>query len=155
MTHSRTNPWQSYRKVATQTASPGQLVLMLYDGAIGFLDKGLAGFDLEDPLERNLTINNNVLRAQAIINEMSATLNMEAGGEVSANFRRLYDYLDRRLQEGNVKKRRQLIEEAAGRLHVLRDSWAEMMKQQSGDSPALAAAHLTMPAGARPEAAAA
>ena len=44
-------PWQSYRQVSTQTASPGQLVLMLFDGAIRFLDRALEGFELEDPVE--------------------------------------------------------------------------------------------------------
>jgi len=125
----RTNPWQSYRKVATQTASPGQLVLMLYEGAIRFLEKSLTGFVQEDPLEFNLTVNNNVLRAQAIICEMNGVLNMEAGGEISTNFRRLYDYLNRRLQEANIKKQKEPIEEVLMRLRVLRDSWAEMLQK--------------------------
>ena len=131
----RTNPWQSYRKVATQTASPGQLVLMLYEGAIRFLEKSLTGFVQEDPLEFNLTVNNNVLRAQAIICEMNGVLNMEAGGEISTNFRRLYDYLNRRLQEANIKKQKEPIEEVLMRLRVLRDSWAEMLQkgQENGD----------------------
>ena len=53
-------PWQSYRKISAQTASPAQLVLMLYDGAISFLERGLAGFEYSDPLRINQTINNNV-----------------------------------------------------------------------------------------------
>ncbi len=94
-----TDPWQSYRQVTAQTASPEQLVLMLYDGAISFLEKGLTGFNYTDPLEFNLTINNNVLRAQAIINEMNGRLDMQQGGEIAENFRRLYNYFHRRLQE--------------------------------------------------------
>lgn len=131
----RSNPWQSYRTVATQTASPGQLVLMLYEGAIRFLERGLAGFQQTDPLEFNSTINNNIQRAQAIINEMNSTLNMEKGGDVSANFRRLYDYLYNRLHEANMKKQREPMEEVIARLRVLRDSWAEML-QQSHAAPA-------------------
>jgi flagellar secretion chaperone FliS len=130
----RTSPWQSYSKVATQTASPGQLVLMLYEGAIRFLDRAMTGFQLEDPLEFNQTINNNVLRAQAIIEELNARLNMEQGGDVSANFRRLYDYLHRRLNEGNVRKEKAPLEEVISRLRVLRDSWAEMLQKGQGDS---------------------
>ncbi|HTA29487.1 MAG TPA: flagellar export chaperone FliS, partial [Candidatus Cybelea sp.] len=68
---SRNKPWDSYRKVATQTATPGQLVLMLYDGALSFLEKALTGFDYTDPRLFNQTINNNILRAQAIIHEMN------------------------------------------------------------------------------------
>src|SRR5580704_2559310 len=106
----RNNPWQSYRKVATQTASPAQLVLMLYEGAISFLEKGLTGFNHTDPLEFNLTISNNVLRAQAIIHEMNSRLDMEQGGDIADNFRRLYNYFYRRLQEANVKKKKEPIE---------------------------------------------
>jgi flagellar protein FliS len=130
------NPWQSYRTVATQTASPGQLVLMLYEGAIRFLEKGLAGFNSSDPLEFNQTINNNIIRAQAIIAEMNSNLNMEKGGEISTNFRRLYDYLHTRLHEANMKKQKEPVIEVISRLVVLRDSWAEMLqKHQPNNSP--------------------
>jgi flagellar protein FliS len=125
----RNNPWQSYRKVATQTATPGQLVLMLYEGAIGFLERGLAGFELSDPLEFNQTINNNIVRAQAIIQEINTRLDMERGGEVATNFRRLYDYLYRRLYEANARKHREPVVEVIGHLRVLRDSWSEMLHQ--------------------------
>ena len=127
----RPNPWQSYRQVATQTASPGQLVLMMYDGAIRFLEQARRGFAMDDPLEFNQTINNNVLRAQAIINELNATLNTKAGGEFAANLRRLYDYCDRRLQECNQYKQEDGIVEVINRLTVLREAWAEML-QKSG-----------------------
>ena len=123
------NPWQSYRKVTTQTASPGHLVLMLYDGAIRFLERGLAGFNHSDPLEFNQTVNNNILRAQAIIHEMNARLDMEQGGEVAENFRKLYSYFYRRLHEANAKKKKPPIEEVIRHLRVLRDSWAEMLRK--------------------------
>ena len=125
----RAKPWDAYRKVATQTASPAHLVLMLYDGAIGFLERALAGFDGRDPLQVNLAVNNNILRAQAIIQEMNANLNMEAGGEISDNFRRLYNYFHARLREANLKKRREPVQEILMRLRVLRDSWAEMLRR--------------------------
>jgi len=128
----RNNPWQSYRKVATQTASQGQLVLMLYEGAISFLEKALAGFDHTDPLQFNLTINNNVLRAQAIIHEMNGRLNMDQGGEIAENFRRLYNYYYRRLQHGNVRKQKAPIQEVLASLRELRESWAEMLRQGGG-----------------------
>jgi flagellar protein FliS len=125
----RNQPWQSYRKIATETATPGQLVLMLYEGAIGFLERSLAGFNHSDPLEFNRTVSNGILRAQAIIRELNATLDMEQGGEISANFRRLYNYFNRRLQEANVRKRSEAVEEVIKLLRVLRDSWAEMLQQ--------------------------
>ncbi len=123
------NPWDSYRKVATQTASPGHLVLMLYDGAIGFLERSLTGFDSKDPLNFNLTINNNLRRAQSIISELNVTLNMELGGDVAENFRRLYNYFDRRLIQANVKKEREPIEEVLRHVRIMRDAWAQMLQQ--------------------------
>jgi flagellar secretion chaperone FliS len=120
------NPWQSYRRVATNTASPGQLVLMLYEGAIRFLERAQAGFQLEDPVEFNTTINDNILRAQDIIRELDFSLNVDKGGELANQLRRLYDYFDRLLLESNLRK------DPAG-ITVLRDAWAQMLSQQ-GDS---------------------
>lgn len=122
------NPWASYRSVATQTASPGQLVLMLFDGAIRFLECALNGFGTEDLVESYQTINNNVLRAQAIIHELNLSLNMEQGGECAHTLRRLYDYFDRRLQESNLQKVPAGIEEVIRRLTTLRDAWSQMLQ---------------------------
>ena len=130
------NPWQSYRQVATRTASPGQLVLMLYEGAIRFLERAQAGFALHDPVESNTTVNNNILRAQDILRELDFSLNMTEGGELAFQLRRLYDYFDRRLQESNLKKEPAGIAEVIQRLTVLRDAWACTLRKQ-GD-PAVA-----------------
>jgi flagellar protein FliS len=126
----RLDPWSSYRQVATQTASPGQLVLMLYDGAIRFLERALSGFDLDDPAESNQTINNNILRTQQILDELSASLNLPEGGELAATLRSLYEYLHRRLQDANVRKQSEGIREAITRLSELRDAWAAMLNGQ-------------------------
>jgi len=128
------NPWQSYRQVATRTASPGQLVLMLYEGAIRFLERAEAGFRLEDPVEFNTTINDNILRAQDIIRELDFSLNVEQGGELAIQLRRLYDYFDRVLLEANLRKDATGITEVVKRITVLRDAWATMLEKQ-GDSP--------------------
>lgn len=129
MKHS--NPWKSYRQVATQTASPGQLVLMLYDGAVRFLERALEGFSKDDPAECNETINNNILRAQDILHELNAALNLEAGGELAATLRQLYQYLDWRLTQSNIRKEKAGIEEAIRRLTILRDAWATMLSGQT------------------------
>ena len=102
---------------------------MLYDGALRFLEQARVGFTKDDPLEFNQTINNFVLKAQAIINELNIHLDMDKGGECARNFRRLYDYLDRRLQESNQQKQEAGIVEVIGRLTVLRDAWAEMLQK--------------------------
>ncbi len=141
----RLNPRESYRQVTALTAPPEQLVLMLYDGAINFLEVGLTGFNHTDPGQRNQTINNNVLRAQAIIFEMNSRLDIEKGGEIAENLRLLYNYFYSRLQEGNMKKRQAPIEEVTRLLRGVRDTWAEMLHRgQPADSNASAEAGLSL-----------
>ena len=122
---------QSYRQVATRTASPGQLVLMLYEGAIRFLEHAQTGFSQDDPVEANTTVHNNILRAQEIIRELDFSLNVTEGGELAFQLRRLYDYFDRRLQESNLNKEPAGISEVIKRLSVLRDAWASMLQKQA------------------------
>jgi flagellar secretion chaperone FliS len=124
------NPWKSYRQIATQTAPPGQLVLMLFDGAIRFLERSLEGFSYTDPGERNLTIHNNIQRAQDIIRELRYSLNLEAGGELAETLRNLYAYFERRISESNHKKRREGIDEVVGHIKELRNAWAMMLFNQ-------------------------
>jgi flagellar protein FliS len=123
--------WQSYRQVTANTASPGQLVAMLYDGAINFLERALHGFGFDDPLEFNSTISNNVVRAQQIIAELNSSLDLKNGGELAVTMRALYNYMDRRLSDANCGKTRDGIEETIRRLTVLRDAWREMLGETS------------------------
>lgn len=131
------NPWNSYRQVATQTAPPGHLVLMLYDGALRFLHRSLVGFTLDDPAESIETINNNILRAQAILHELDMCLNLDGGGDLAMHLRRLYQYFDRRLMESNLEKTPAGIQEVIQRLGTLREAWACMLSGQPSDAPAM------------------
>ncbi len=128
------NPWLSYRQVATKTATPGQLVLMLFDGALRFLDKALVGFDLDDPLDSNLAINNNILKAQEILRELNMSLNMEKGGEFAATMRRLYNYYDLQLSQSNLQKDPSGVELVIRLLSVIRGAWAEMLTGNSANT---------------------
>ena len=97
------NPWKSYRQITTLTAPPGQIVLMLFEGALGALERALPGF--ADPAEANMTIHNNLQRAQEIIRQLNGALNMKQGGEFAGTMRRLYDYFERRLWESNLREK--------------------------------------------------
>jgi flagellar protein FliS len=130
---SQTRAWQSYRQVATQTASPSQLVVLLYNGLIRFLEQARAGFVLDDPKEFNEAINNNLQRAQAVLNELNQALNMEEGGEFAHRMRGLYDYFDRRLQESNMAKTEPGIIEVIKHVTVLRDAWEEMVQRGASE----------------------
>jgi flagellar protein FliS len=118
--------------------------MMLYDGAVRFLEQAQLGFREEDPLAFNQTINNNVIRAQAIINELNYSLDMEAGEQFAQTLRRLYDYMDRTLQVSNQRKSLEGIVDVTNRIKVLRDAWGEMIRKSPDASdcqaPTLAAA---------------
>jgi len=103
---------------------------MLYEGAARFLERAMAGFDIDDPAQSNQAINNNILRAQDIIFELNVTLNIQQGGELAMTLRKLYDYMDRRLMEANLKKCLLTLKEVHGRIAVLRDAWAQMLNGQ-------------------------
>jgi flagellar protein FliS len=124
------SPLRSYKTIATQTAPPGQLVLMLYEGAIRFLERALTGFQHDDPLEFNSTINNNVIRAQEILNELNNSLDLHQGGDLAVTLRGLYGYMDRQLNLSNARKSPDGIHDTVKRLSVLRDAWSEMLRQQ-------------------------
>ena len=124
------NPWKSYRRVTTTTAPPGQLVLMLFEGALLSLERSLPGFSNPDPGEANMTIHNNLKKAQEIIRALNGALNMEEGGKFAATLRDLYSYFVRRLQESNMRKQRAGVEEVITHLTVLRDAWATMLKAE-------------------------
>ena len=111
-----------------QTAAPGQLVLMLLEGAIRFLDKAEHGFSVEDPAEANEMINNNIQRTQDILHELNMALDMRNGGQLAQTLRDLYEYMDRLLLQSNVHKTVDGIIESRRHLGILRDAWAEMLR---------------------------
>lgn len=134
------NPWKSYKQIATQTAPPGQLVLMLFDGALRSLELALPAFDYSDPGERNTVVHNNLQRAVDIVRELNNALDMDAGGELAVTLRRLYLYFEQRLMESNRHKRRQETDEVIGHLKELRDAWSLMLSGEglspTGPNPA-------------------
>jgi flagellar secretion chaperone FliS len=126
---------RTYRSNAILTASPGQLVLMLYDGALKAMALAREGFKtpVDDP-RRISNINQHLLKAQAILNELQNGLNMEAGGEFAQTMHRLYDYHSRRLFEANLRKQEAPVIEVEGLVRELRDAWAQMLSQQDGST---------------------
>lgn len=128
---------RTYRENAVLTASPGQLVLMLFDGALRALAQSRDAFGRPETDTRRIEIiNQQLLKAQAIIAELQGGLNFASGGEVAQTLNRLYDYYNRRLQEANLRKQVAPVEEVERLLGQLRSGWAEMLVQQGGAAPA-------------------
>ena len=122
---------RAYQAQAVLTASPGQLVLMLFDGALRFLGHARDALQAPEESPRRIEIiNTNILKAQNILAELQASLNLEAGGEYAANLDRLYDYYLRRLFEANLRKQVGPLIEVEKLVRELRDGWAEMLRTQ-------------------------
>ena len=127
----------AYKAQQVMTASPEQLTLMLYNGAIRFVGEAIMAID-EGELEKSHNAN---MRAQDIVREFMCTLKMDM--EISNGFYALYDYLEFRLTQGNLKKDKSMLQEARGMLIDMRDTWAEAMKrakQEQGPGPMQTAA---------------
>lgn len=119
---------RAYQSQSVLTASPGHLVLMLYDGALRFLGHARDALQApEDSPRRIEIINTNLIKAQNILAELRASLNHDAGGEHSANLDRLYDYYIRRLLAANMRKDVEPVIEVETLVRSLRDGWAEML----------------------------
>lgn len=127
----------AYKAAAVTTATPGSLLLMLYDGAIKFMNIAERAFDEEDPLTYNQTIHNNLIKAQNIVRELRSALiggdDDEERIELVNNLIALYDYFDRRLQEANVKKDREIVKEVIARMSELRGAWDESFEKEKLD----------------------
>jgi flagellar secretion chaperone FliS len=133
---------RKYRELNITTASPMELILMLYDECVRSLDKAEKAFETIPDPERIEVICNNLLHAQDIITELTVSLDMEKGGEIAYNLQRLYDFMVHHLSRANVNKEVQPIREVRKIMGNLREAWLEISKQEpprpSAAAPSLA-----------------
>jgi len=120
------NVYQVYRQTQTQTAAPGELVLLLYRGAVRFLGTAIESIGSNDIAGAH----NNLIKAQAIVEKLDETLDMERGGDVARNLSQLYEYMLRRLTEANIRKDAEPAREVQGLLRELVPAW-EAVRQTS------------------------
>ncbi|MCS7204510.1 MAG: flagellar export chaperone FliS [Leptospiraceae bacterium] len=119
--------YDSYKDTEILTADQGKLILMLYDGAIRFLNVAIDNMDFR----KYDIVNNNIIKAQDIITELMLSLNLEEGGEIARNLFNIYAYLKKRLLEGNIKKDIEILKEVIYHLTTLRSAWEEAAKKTS------------------------
>jgi flagellar secretion chaperone FliS len=121
-----------YRKAAISSATPLQLVIMLYDGALRFMQAAKIAVDSGD----RFTQNEKLLKAQRIIVELSSCLDHEKGAEIAKNLGSLYDFVYNRLIEANIQDRSDYIEQAMKVISDLRESWVTVEGQsRNGAAP--------------------
>ena len=116
------NAYGQYNNSKILTASPAELTLMLYEGAIKFCNVAITAVENKDIEKAHIHIQ----KTEKIIDYLRQTLDMNY--PVAEDFERVYSYIGRRLIEANVKKDKEILEEVNGHLRSLRDTWKEVMK---------------------------
>ncbi|WCN38148.1 flagellar export chaperone FliS [Aneurinibacillus uraniidurans] len=114
---------QTYQQNAVKTASPGSLTLMLYKGAVRFINAAIQDLQqgkYEDAHKHNV-------RAQDIVNELMITLNKDI--PISKELLKMYDYIHYRLVQANVYKDVAMLEEAKGYMEEFVEVWEQVMKK--------------------------
>ncbi|WP_088041551.1 flagellar export chaperone FliS [Bacillus sp. EAC] len=116
------NPYEQYQQNSVNTASPGELTLMLYNGCLKFIHLAKSAIAQQNFEERN----KNIIKAQNIIRELMVTLNMDI--EVSEQLMQMYDYMNRRLVDANIKNDSSILDEVEGFVTEFRDTWKEVIQ---------------------------
>ena len=114
--------YAAYANNKIMTASPADLTLMLYEGAIKFCNLALDGVADKDIPKAH----KNIMKVERIIEEFQITLDHKY--PVAEDFDNVYAYLMMRLCEANVKKDREILEEVLRHLRTMRDTWKEVMR---------------------------
>ena len=116
------NKYEQYNNNEIMTASPAELTLMLYEGAIKFCNIAIMGVEQKDISKAHT----NIIKTEKIVDYLRTTLNMKY--PVAQEFENIYVYLGRRLVEANLKKDKEILEEVCEHLRSVRDTWKEVMR---------------------------
>ena len=117
------NAYAQYNNSKVLTASPAELTLMLYDGAIKFCNIAIVAVEHKDIEKAHV----NITKTERIIDHFRQTLDMKY--PVAEDFDRVYTYLNQRLVEANIKKDKEILEEVNQHLRSMRETWREVMKK--------------------------
>ena len=114
--------YAQYNNSKVLTASPAELTLMLYEGAIKFCNVAIVAVEQRDIPKAHT----NIVKVQRIIDYLRQTLDMKY--PVAQDFENIYVYLSQRLVEANLKNDKDILEEINMHLHSVRDTWKEVMR---------------------------
>jgi flagellar protein FliS len=127
----------AYMQTHVTTTTPGHLVVMLYDGAITFLEQAKEEIAAKNFAKKGILIS----QALDIIAELDGSLNNDKGGELAQNLHRLYVYCNTRLLRANLKMDTAIIDEVIGILSAFRSAFAEISRTQPHPAPPKASAY--------------
>ena len=133
------NGHNRYLETAVETASPARLIVMLYDGAIRFINEAAHAMQQRDYETQNAKLQ----RAQKILAELISSLDFDKGGEIAENLFRLYTYMYNQLVEANINDSRDRLEHVVHLLSELREAW-DTIATESETQVALPAAKVSL-----------
>jgi flagellar secretion chaperone FliS len=136
------NPADNYLRVKVMTATPEQLQMMLYDGAIRFCERARAALEKKN-FEQSYTL---ISKVQKILTEMSCTLKHDVAPDLCGQLSALYTYVYRKLIEANVHQDLVALDEAAKVLKYQRETWGLLLEQLGKTKAAAVAKRLDLPA---------
>jgi flagellar protein FliS len=116
------NPYQAYQQSSVNTATPGELTLMLYNGSIKFMKLAKKAIGEKDIQAKNT----NLIKAQKIIQELMVTLDVSQ--PVGQSMMTMYDYMNRRLIDANIKNDTAIIEEVEAYMVDFRETWKQVIQ---------------------------
>ena len=116
---------QLYSKTQVQTASSVQVVVLLYDGVIQSLKLAREGIMINNLHDKARFLD----RAMAVVNELSASLDMEAGGAIATDLRRLYEYVQHEVTQANLHHDPARLDSPIRCLGIVREAWVELTRQ--------------------------
>lgn len=116
------NPLETYRQNAITTQAPAQVVVLLYEGAVRFLKQAQQAMQRRDHSQKAYFIG----RAQEIVFELNASLNMDAGKDISKNLRSLYTYIWTHLNEVCTRNNQELLDRIITVLEDMAGAWKKI-----------------------------
>lgn len=131
MTTKQQDAQMLYKSNALETLSPGSVVLMLYDGALRFMNQAKQGFEETQFGRRNEIISNNLIKAQKILMELIASLDFSQHERFCEQISTVYRACYNDLKEANINKDPALIDRAYAYIEDIRNTWAQMLENQA------------------------
>ena len=116
------NAYSQYANNRILTASPAELTLMLYEGAIKFCNIAIMAIENND-IQKAHT---NIMKVERIVEEFQMTLDFKY--PIANDFNNVYTYMIQRLREANITKDKEILEEVNGHMRTMRDTWKEVMR---------------------------
>ncbi len=127
------NAYAAYQNTGIKTASQGKLVVLLYEGAVKNLSSAQECFNSEGKIEaKNIEkFGNFVMKAQDIISELQASLNMQQGGQIANNLMALYIYFNQELMQANISKDKKKLDFVLNMMKQLSEAWNQAANSQA------------------------